>query len=493
MKFLKWRPKSSLLDPERYLKLPLDRTALFGIALILGLFFLLRIPPSDGRIIVSDEWIPIRVSEAMATRSDLDPNWRLSKVPQGFRYDQYNFYGYIVLGHGFIQLGKALGSDPLITLRAMNLLLQLVAAFGIFMAVYRVSHSKIAGFFGAGSFTLAPMVVQDAAIARPESLLYAIAAMIVWAGVSDLRRRQKTLIIVGLATAGVTVKFTFAVVAVPFLAVTLILQRARSAAGVLLDFLACAMVSLLMLFVIAPYAVLKPQVTWNGIQYLLTQYAGRHVPHSLPEHTYLGQLLWISEYFLSFFFLLFIVSFVGFLYGNQSYKRIIVICSLPFFILVFYFASKSVFFERNFAHVLPGLIVASSVAFAALAGRVSQWRRLVIGVVTLAQLAIWATPVAMMTMQERRKSLDGFVERVGLEGYVYLDRSVTLGRSIPEGCGRYAAERFNDAYTAQFVNLMRESGFVQKAHYRSPFSRLPMSTLHVYLASDWIFLEKTCN
>ena len=77
--------------------------------------------------ILDDEWIPLKISEAMRARRSLDPNWRFADVPHYFRYDQYNFYLYNVVAHAVITVGGWLHLAALFALRWANVPFQLLA------------------------------------------------------------------------------------------------------------------------------------------------------------------------------------------------------------------------------------------------------------------------------------------------------------------------------------------------------------------------------
>ena len=66
---------------------------------VVVIFVALRLNISDAELNI-DELIPIKISEGMSARGDLDPNWRLADLPWFWNIDQYNFYLYNMVAHG---------------------------------------------------------------------------------------------------------------------------------------------------------------------------------------------------------------------------------------------------------------------------------------------------------------------------------------------------------------------------------------------------------
>jgi hypothetical protein len=127
-----------------------------------------------------DELIPIRMSEAMSERGRLDPNWRFAELPEYLRDDQYNFYLYNIVAHGVVTVAGWIDRAPLLALRNANTLFQLLALAFSLDALRRIGVGRFGLAVAGALIVFAPGMVQDAGMARPESLLYLISALLVW-------------------------------------------------------------------------------------------------------------------------------------------------------------------------------------------------------------------------------------------------------------------------------------------------------------------------
>ena len=202
---------------QRKIDLQLVAWVGYWICLVI-LFVLLRAKSSN--LVFIDETIPIKISQAMTARGNLDPNWRSADLPEELRYDQYNFYLYNVVAHFVIKVAGWLGRSGLGELRHANLLFQLLALAFAVDALRRIGAGLLALAAAGALITFAPGMVQDAGMARPESLLYLFSALFVWTLTLPLAERRRLLLAGVVLGAGIAVKLTFVSLAVmlPFLA-----------------------------------------------------------------------------------------------------------------------------------------------------------------------------------------------------------------------------------------------------------------------------------
>jgi len=249
--------------------------------------------------ILDDESIAVKISQAMRARRSLDPNWRFADLPHYFRYDQYNFYLYNVLAHAVITGGGWLHLAPLFALRWANVPFQLAALAFTADAARRIGAGRFTVALVGALIALAPGMVQDASLARPESFLYLLSALFLWVLTLPLAERWRMLLAGAVLGTGIAVKLTFGSLAIvlPFL-VPIRGRGMRDLAATAVSFAAGAAIAIAAL---APYALIHFDVYLNGIAALVAQYTGVHPPHALPVYDAVSQVAWIGGYFFQLY------------------------------------------------------------------------------------------------------------------------------------------------------------------------------------------------
>ena len=300
--------------------------------------------------ILDDESIAVKISEAMRARRRLDPNWRFADLPHYFRYDQYNFYLYNVLAHAVITGGGWLHLAPLFALRWANVPFQLAALAFTADAARRIGAGRFTVALVGALIALAPGMVQDASLARPESLLYLLSALFLWVLTLQFTERWRMLLAGAVLGAGTAVKLTFASLAIvlPFL-VPIRGRGVRDLAATAVSFAAGAAIAIAAL---APYALIHFDVYLNGIAALAAQYTSVHPPHALPVYDAVSQVTWIGGYFTQLYGFAVPAALVAPLLLQGAARQWALALVTAFLALFVYFASKTVFFEqfRSRAH-----------------------------------------------------------------------------------------------------------------------------------------------
>jgi hypothetical protein len=434
----------------------------------------------EGRMISIDEEIPVMVSDAMQARGDLDPDWGRTAMRDGFRYPSYNFYAYNVAAHAVIAIGDAWRAPSIVSLRAFNVFLQLGAALLVFSALTRPGAPGAARWLATAGVALAPMAVQDAFIARPESLLYLLTALALWVALRVGAPGRRLVALAAVVAAGMAVKLTFlsvAILAAPTLG-TLWRAGWREALR------SVALASVVFAGVLAasmPYAFLNASALLNGMRALAEQYAGGHAPHSLPEPDRLRFIGWVLGYFaLTLGGLLVAAPLAPLLARGKAGLDGVVGAAFASAAVVFaYFATQNVFFERNFAHAMLLLIVVSSVGIAAIAG---PRLRVLAAAAALAAPLWWAPQVSDAARRGDRALLaDKGTDREG---------APTVYFSSPRDCrGLVRFLDFNDPFSKAALTEMKAQGFREERFSPGRFRAVPTSTLQVYLEADSRYLR----
>ena len=271
------------------------RLAVAGLIVLLAAFTALRLDLRD-RITNIDESIPIAVSYAMYSSGRLDPNWARAELTSSLKYPQYNFYTYNIASHGVLKLMKLVRVDPLVLLRFANLVYQAIAIAAVVAALWNIGASTLVLWLAASLLTVAPALVHDAHMARPESFLYMLFALATLAATLPIRLVARAALVGVLVGIGTACKVTFLATGLVLLPFLWPLSRQTLAAA------SVAAVATVAGFAIsAPYAVINFDVLMNGMRYLFAQYTSAHPPHSLLEPSALGSIAWTIEFLLKLY------------------------------------------------------------------------------------------------------------------------------------------------------------------------------------------------
>jgi hypothetical protein len=427
--------------------------------------------------ILDDESIAVKISQAMRARRSLDPNWRFADLPHYFRYDQYNFYLYNVLAHAVITGGGWLHLAPLFALRWANVPFQLAALAFTADAARRIGAGRFTVALVGALIALAPGMVQDASLARPESFLYLLSALFLWVLTLPLAERWRMLLAGAVLGTGIAVKLTFGSLAIvlPFL-VPIRGRGMRDLAATAVSFAAGAAIAIAAL---APYALIHFDVYLNGIAALVAQYTGVHPPHALPVYDAVSQVAWIGGYFFQLYgFALPAALVAPFLLQGAARQWALALVT-AFLALFIYFASKTVFFERNFAHVLIPLLLAAALGIAASTRK--SWR-IAATLLTVLPMAYWSLQIVRAIWTPKRRAQFESAHALGAAQPVHFPQ-IHSG-DVPAQCDTIALHDLNDPWTRSYREKLRQRGFHEIAHYHSGLGPLVTSTLHTYFARD---------
>jgi hypothetical protein len=455
-------------------------TAIWIVVLVV--FFALRLIRGEA-VINQDELIPLRVADAMSARGILDPNWNFADLGL-LKYDSYNFYLYNILAFLLITPAQWLGLPPLGALRVANLLMQLAAMWLARDALRRLGADARAQLFVCALIAVAPGLVQDAYMARPETLTYLLVALLIWILTLEARlpmRMGWAGLVVG---AGMAVKVTFATAGVLALIPLAEGRGVRDLRGWALCLAVLGVAAVIGFTIAAPFALIHPLVYLDGLAHLAAQYRDGHPPHSQPVYSFSSQAFWILRYFVELYGPLLLIALLGpiWLRGRKQWWAFgLGACWL---VLAAYFATQRVFFERNFAHGLLPLLVAAALVVGAV--RSSSMRHLLSAAV-LIPMSYWSLQIAIAA-----RSPFGSANYES-SNHLTVTRRLTDERSVadllgPE-CGTIAVIEYNDARSREYVSRLEQAGFKLVGRYRGRFAPLVTSTLQVYLDPGVYYLQ----
>jgi hypothetical protein len=445
---------------------------------VLALFVALRLNISDVELNI-DELIPVKVSEGMSARGDLDPNWAFADLPWFFKVDQYNFYLYNVVAHGVLKVSAWLGGSALPALRLANVFFELLALVFSVDALRRIGVGHFALALAGAFLAVAPGMVQDAGMARAESLLYLAVALQIWVLTLPLSDRWCAFLSGLILGAGIAIKASYGLAVILIAVPWLITYRERSARVFLGGAVALAIGAALGFAVAAPYAVIHPGIFVMGIVSLSQHYGGAHPPHSLPRYDAVRQTLWLGGYLVQLYGLVPLAAIAAPFMLKDRARNLAAGFAVLCVLLFVYFAGKAVFFERNFSYMLIPMLLAAALAASAL--RASIWRAAAAVVLAL-PMAYWSVQIASAVHD--RDSLARFEAANALAPSQRMSFDDAYEKTVPARCDTIAVIDYNEPWTVQYVALLEAQGFAPIARYRSRFGALVTSTLHTYLDRD---------
>ena len=456
-----------------------DVAWIVGLICLAALFVALRANFSHPMLNI-DEGIPILVSRAMTQRGVLDPDWAyIAKTPE---FHQYNFYLYNMVAHGVIKLAAAMQVSPYAALRLFNLVVQLSALALSLDTLRRIGVGGFAIALAGLLIAVAPGLVQDTGMARPESFLYLMSALFVWVLALPLAGKWRMLLAGFVLGAGVAVKITFAslLVMLPFV----VPLRGRPVKD-LIGEAACFITAALAGFAVsAPYALVHFDFFLEGLEALNTQYRNGHPPHSLPAYSLGGEILWMLRYVVELYGLALLAACAApFLLSGKArdWAAAFVIAWL---VLFAYFATKPVFFERNLSHALIPLLIAAALAV----GMLKSWTlRAAAAAGMLVPMIWWSIEISLATGNL------SWITRLEAEHHITTTPTWISDRSnyalmftgeLPEKCETLAVADYNDPWAKIYIAKAEANGYRLLAYHRGRFKPLVTSTLHTYLDAD---------
>lgn len=393
--------------------------------------------------------------------------------------------------HFAILIGNIFGLEAIQSARSFNILMQFATIPLIYVSVRNLTKSVICGLFSIFVFISTPTIVLDATIVRPESMLYFLSAALVFVTTSRMGK-LKTIILWGIIFAlGSAIKITFLSLA-PIAVGGYIIRFWSDIKNSVMDAFLAFSAFMIALSIVAPFIFINFDVTLNGVNYLQNQYDGLHPPHSLMSGGVFDYLLYNLHFFIVVIPAIFLLSAMGLIYGSREEVLWIISLFSTFIILLIYFSTKTVFFERNYAHAIVPAIAAASIGFLILRRKVT----LPVSLIVMACLFFVPFNMSLAVLQgvhHRDADLPQFQSERGLSGYTRITEAYSLrNRPLPP-CGEFVFADFNDEFSRLYLGSVSVAGYNIDAVYHSRFRVLPTSTFHTYIESSHIFVSKPCD
>lgn len=307
----------------------------------------------------SDEDITMEVVRYMRHSGDWDVNWRNANLPADLRYDQFNFSSHLYATYFFYRATKLLpGLDRWRSEREGFLVYRFFVAALATLAVLQTLQlgRRLGGWnvgLGAAALTAgAPLLVQDAHYVRPEpftAVLTLAAVALAWPGPRGSAGRViGSAFCIGLLVA---CKISMLLLIwLPFVPLAAgwrgFPARRWLVAAVPLAIVAGAALG-------APGAVTQPAAFLHGVRQLAAQYAGLHPPHSHLNGGPVGDMQ-LSYFAATLGWPALVAWAIGgaWLARRRRWEEFALLAG-PVLLFAGYFATRSVFFERNLSHIVP--------------------------------------------------------------------------------------------------------------------------------------------
>lgn len=451
----------------------------------------------------SDEQITVEVVRYMRLSGDWDVNWKKANVSPDLRYDQYNFSSHLYATYFFYRGVKLLPGTAGWRAERDGVLVYrfFVAALATLALVQTLQLGRRVGGWSVGlGVTLlagvAPLLVQDAHYMRPEpftTVLTLATVALCWPRTAFSAGR-----VLGAAFClGLLVACKISMLLIAWLPLVPIVAGWQTAPRRLWWSAALPFALAAGFAVGAPTALANPDAFLHGIKHLAAQYAGLHPPHSHLAGGPVADMM--GRYFaatLGWPVLLAGAVGIGVLGARRQWTELLLLAG-PVVVFVGYFATRSVFFERNVSHVLPLFLLLSAGGIVWAVERIaSRWRTRV----ALAVFALVAVTPARISTALVAKEFSGKgagpheaheeALRARHPHAEWKTELLLIDEPLPrlaahfQGGGRAVLMRvtdFHDEWTAAtLAKLHARFHATQVADYPGTFPGLPVCTLLTY-------------
>lgn len=453
-----------------------------------------------------DEPIAVAVVGHMRHSGEWDTNWAKADLPPGLKYHQYNFSSYHYALFFAYRLAKTV--PALDAWRSEDGGYWLYRFFSVVMAgivvwqsihLGRRAHGLATGLLAGLLVALAPLLVQDARFIRAEAfttVLTLVAVALCWPAGTIAAWRP----LAGAFTIGLLIAAKVSFVALAWLpAVPLVALRwSRSRRAVLL---AVIPIAILAGFAVgAPGAIADPPAFLHGVRHLAEQYAGAHPPHSHLPVRPVGDLL--LRYFgamLGWSTLLAMLAGTAALLYQRRWSAALLLAG-PVALFAGYFATRTIFFERNLSHVVPLVAILAAIGAVEFARLVGRGRRGVTVAAGLALASLLLTRPARVTKvlvgdELSGRTTDAIVEfektlAAAQAKTTWLSTELLVESQLDQLRTHLDQEAgpllvrvldFNDEWTAAQLPRLNEKYSARKlGEWPTPFANFPVCTLLTY-------------
>jgi hypothetical protein len=271
--------------------------------------------------------------------------------------------------------------------------------------------------------------------------------------------------------------------------------RRQRVPGVILGFVAAA-----------PFALVNQNDYFEGIAFLMRQYAAPQWPYGLGEASIPERLKYVASYFAATTgapALILCLAGAGWAGVAKNFRALAVfLCAAVFAV---WFATTPTFFERNFSHLMPLVLIFAGYGMVRAAALLSQ--PVLRGATVAALLAAAAFPAARTTYfllveevtgeswRDVNQLRDRLVRAHGTE-LIILGADQDYTNLLDQNfriCGRWLLEipHYHGARSdAALRRVSADTGFAEVGRFTSHFAYIPTSSLHTYVMPTRVYLYR---
>lgn len=491
-------------------------------------FVTLRFDNSDRLYFLGDDNLVAFLVEDINTSGHWQPDWYRARA--GLKIDayfeqentrtdlphdhHYNFTAQILSGAALLKTARALGSDVHVPalLHHLAFFWETVSLLCVIGAARHLGGAPLARV-AALLYTVFPLAVQGSHYARPDALLTAMGSAILW--LSLLHDRMKPTAWIA-ANAGV---LAFAIVGkasqlmlgiFPALAFMHMLVSTAPGSnrlsrvliqGTALAFSIGALVSIT--FALA-------DIRWHDFilstQQIMLYYNNPSPPDGLAHYSWFAQCANILHYFHATLGAPWLLAMaIGTVSLWSKHRFAAAVLALPIFLFTVYFASVPAFFDRSFTSSSSAFVLLAAAGIGHLTAHITRPRRSAI-LTLLVAMAFSYQPILISADlytdhlgKHRSEQRLAFQKTLKSEWPGFwlknVARSDIFGRALPEKPPNnpriYVVEDFNDWNSTQYVQQLRDNGFVAVTVFTGDFAHVPTSSLHtVHEAARYHYLVR---
>ena len=515
---------------------------------LFALFFSLRYDASARTYFQVDDLVVVWLVDDAVNRGNWQPDWyRVGKkteeetgkdfsaaraASRDLPHDHhYNFSAHMLLSAAIIKPLRALG----ITASTTALLHHIALAWDTLSLLLLIAAARRLGghplaLCSAIIYTVFPLAVQGSHYARPDALLTAMGSAVLWLALQKNSFIQwrwahwKWLlangVVLGIAVGGKASQLMLGIF--PALASSAVLldrtqwkpgTLARIAAdGVVLLALIAAMLGL-MFFV----GDMTARDFWLSLQSIQLYYQHPNPPDTLEHYSFGAQLFKTLHYFYATLgWPLVLAIFAGTIaLARKPDKLPLLLLTVPLVFFLLYFASLPAFFDRSFCALAAAIVLLAASGITAVVDitAVNAIRALPakIFVITLVTgLACWKPALIQYHLQTdhlrqhhnvdrlafQRQLRQTWSQKTGVDFWLKnIDTRELFSQTLPERPPKnpriYVAEDMNDWNSRDYLQKLRDNGFVQIAEFEGDFADMPTNSLiTVHEAARFIYFVR---
>ncbi|HSC76183.1 MAG TPA: glycosyltransferase family 39 protein [Pseudomonadales bacterium] len=516
--------------------------AAFWVALAV-IFFALRFDASERTYFQIDDQVVVWLVDDAVNKNNWQPDWYRAGEENKKTTDKdyaaaraanhdlphdhhYNFSAHILLSAAIIKPLRLLGLDtPTIALlHHIALMWDTLSLLLLIATARRLGGQRLDGqalaLCSAMIYTVFPLAVQGSHYARPDALLTAMGSAVLWLALqkTTLQHWRWLLangVFIGVAVGGKASQLMLGMY--PALASSVVLLNPQNRKSK--TFLSITLDGVVLLSVIAAVLALMffignitAQDFWLSVQSIQLYYQHPNPPDTLEHYSFGAQLFKILHYFyatLGWPLVLAIIAGAIFL-TRKADKLPLLLLTVPPVFFILYFASLPAFFDRSFCALAAGIVLLAAIGITNTINSILSLPAKCFFIVATTALACWKPVVIQYHLQTdhlrshhndnrlafQQQLKQDWSQKTGVEYWLKnisaLDLfSQTLPEKPPKNPRIYVAEDMNDWNSRDYLQKLRNNGFVQIAEFEGDFADMPTNSLiTVHEAARFVYFVR---